>query len=124
MADDNAPNKPVHLIYLSGGLVVFYLLQWSIEWIWGYFTRYPSEFKVTLFAAIGAILATIFAYRNRKTFGLVSEVAAELQKVSWPTGQETKVATIIVIVMTIISALVLGLFDFVFGQASQLIYGA
>ena len=43
---ENAPNKPVHLIYLVGAVIMFYLLQWSIDWIWGYFAPSPSEFKI------------------------------------------------------------------------------
>ena len=35
---ENAPNKPVHLMYLIGAVITFYLLQWSIDWIWGFFT--------------------------------------------------------------------------------------
>ena len=35
---ENAPNKPVHLMYLVGAVILFYLLQWTIDWVWGYFT--------------------------------------------------------------------------------------
>ena len=120
---DNAPNKPVHLVYLCGGLLLFYLLKWTTDWVWGYFTRAPNEFYVTAGSALVALVAGIAFYRNERTYNLVNEVTAELKKVSWPTGKEVKAATIVVIVMTIISAIILGFFDFVWSNVTQFIYG-
>lgn len=123
MAQDNAPNKPVHLMYLCGGLLLFFLLQWTVDWIWGYFTRAPDEFFVTLFAGAVALTTGVVLYRNERAFGLANEVAAELKKVTWPTSKEVKAATIVVIIMTIISASILGFFDMVWSKVTELIYG-
>jgi preprotein translocase subunit SecE len=117
------PNKPVHLVYLCAGLLFFYLLKWTTDWIWGYFTRAPSELYVTLFAGVVALVTGIALYRNERTYGLVNEVCAELKKVSWPTGKEVKAATVVVIIMTIISALILGFFDLVWSNVTEFIYG-
>jgi hypothetical protein len=59
VAQENAPNKPVHLIYLCGAVLLFYLLQWSIDWVWGYFGTSPSEFKMSLVAAIASAQGAI-----------------------------------------------------------------
>ena len=123
MAQENAPNKPVHLVYLCGGLLLFYLLKWTADWIWGYFTRSPSELYVTLFAAGAALVTGTLLYRNERTYTLVNEVTTELKKVSWPTGKEVKAATLVVIVMTIIAAIILGFFDFVWSNVTEFIYG-
>lgn len=123
MATDNAPNKPVHLVYLGGGLLLFYLLKWTTDWIWGYFTRAPNEFYVTAGAAVVALIVGIALYRHERTNSLVNEVTAELKKVSWPTAKEVKAATIVVIVMTIVSALILGFFDFIWSKVTMVIYG-
>lgn len=117
------PNKPVHLVFLCGGLLFFYLLKWTADWIWGYFTRSPSELYVTLLAGVVGLVTGIVLYRHERTYSLVNEVCAELKKVSWPTGKEVKAATIVVIVMTIISALILGAFDFVWSNVTKFIYG-
>jgi preprotein translocase subunit SecE len=117
------PNKPVHLVYLCGGLLFFYLLKWTADWIWGYFTRSPSELYVTMLAGVVGLVTGIALYRHERTYSLVNEVCAELKKVSWPTGKEVKAATIVVIVMTIISALILGAFDFVWSNVTKFIYG-
>ena len=52
----------------------------------------------------------------------VREVRQELSKVTWPSWNETKLATIVVIVTTLIIALVLGVLDLVWGALSSLIY--
>ncbi len=120
---DNAPNKPVHLIYLCGAVVVFYLLQWTIDWLWGYFATAPSDFVISLIAAGGAIVTGLVAYKNDRLYHLVNEVASELKKVTWPNAKEVRAATIVVIVMALISAVVLFLFDVVWSGLTDKIYG-
>jgi preprotein translocase subunit SecE len=123
VAQENAPNKPVHLIYLCGAVLLFYLLQWSIDWVWGYFATSPSDSKISLMAAAGAVIAGVVLYRNDRIYHLANEVSAELKKVTWPTAKEVRTATIVVIVMAIISAIILGLFDFVWSNLTELVYG-
>lgn len=123
MAQENAPNKPVHLIYLCGAVLLFYLLQWSIDWIWGYFGSSPSESKISVVAAIAAAVAGIVLYRNDRFYHLANEVSSELKKVTWPTAKEVRAATTVVIVMAIISAMILGMFDFVWTNVTELVYG-
>jgi len=120
---ENAPNKPVHLIYLVGAVIMFYLLQWSIDWVWGYFAPAPSDFKISLTAAIIATVASIVLYKNDRLYHLANEVATELKKVTWPTAKEVRSATLVVIIMAIISAVILGLFDFVWSNLTELVYG-
>jgi preprotein translocase subunit SecE len=121
--ETNAPNKPVHLIYLIGVVATFYVLQWSIDWIWGYFGTPPSEFKITLTAAVVATLVGAIMYRSDKYYYLANEVASELKKVTWPTAKEVRSATFVVVIMAIISAIILGLFDFVWSNLTELVYG-
>jgi preprotein translocase subunit SecE len=122
-ATDNAPNKPVHLIYLCGAVLAFYVLQWTADWIWGYFGTPPSELKMSIGAAVVAIVATTIMYRNDKFYTLANEVAGELKKVTWPTPKEIRSATLVVIVMAIISAIILGLFDLVWSKLTDMVYG-
>lgn len=123
MAQENAPNKPVHLIYLCGGVLLFFLLQWTIDWLWGYFLRPLSE-TTTSFVAFGlALICGISLYRNDRAYGTANEIAAELKKVTWPTAKEVRAATVVVIVMSIISAVILGVFDIVWSNLTELVYG-
>jgi preprotein translocase SecE subunit len=123
VAQENAPNKPVHLIYLCGGVLLFYLLQWSIDWVWGYFGTSPSEFKMSLMAAVGAVVVGVALYRNDRVFHLANEVSSELRKVTWPSAKEVRSATAVVIVMAITSSIILFLFDLVWSGLTDLVYG-
>ena len=123
MAQENAPNKPVHLIYLCGAVLLFFLLQWSIDWVWGYFGTTPSESKISLMAALGAVVVGVSLYRNDRMYHLANEVSGELKKVTWPTAKEVRAATTVVIVMAIVSAIILGLFDMVWSNLTELVYG-
>ncbi len=121
---ENAPNKPVHLMYLIGAVILFYLLQWSIDWVWGFFTPAPpSDFKITVAAALGAVVIGVATYRNDRIYHLANEVASELKKVTWPTAKEVRGSTITVIVMALVSAVILGLFDFAWSNLTQVVYG-
>jgi preprotein translocase subunit SecE len=123
VAQDNAPNKPVHLIYLCGAVLLFYLLQWSIDWVWGYFATSPSESKISLLAGVSAIVIGVTLYRNDRVYNLANEVSSELKKVTWPTAKEVRAATTVVIVMAIVSAVILGIFDLVWTNLTELVYG-
>jgi preprotein translocase subunit SecE len=123
VAQENAPNKPVHLIYLCGAVLLFYLLQWSIDWIWGYFGTSPSESKLSVAAAICATVVGIILYRNDRLYHLANEVTSELKKVTWPSAKEVRSATLVVIVMAIISAIILGVFDTIWTNVTELVYG-
>jgi len=68
--------------------------------------------------AVGIALKT-----NRKVNVWGLEVANELKKVTWPSWEETKMSTVVVIVTSIIVALILGMFDAVWAFVSSAIYG-
>jgi len=120
---DNAPNKPVHLMFLCGTVVAFYLCKWSIDWIWGYFGSPPSELVQTLISAAFALTLGIGFYRRDKTFALANEIASELGKVTWPTAKEVRAATIVVVIITVIIALILFGFDIMWSNLTEIVYG-
>jgi preprotein translocase subunit SecE len=110
-------------MYLFGTGLLFFLLQWTAQWIWGYFTRTPSEFVITIGATLVAFATGVISYKNEKIYTYCNEVAAELKKVTWPKWPEVKAATVVVVIMTIISAGILGFFDFIWANVTGLIYG-
>jgi preprotein translocase subunit SecE len=123
VAQENAPNKPVHLIYLCGAVLLFYLLQWTIDWVWGYFSTAGSESTISVISAVGAVVIGVALYRNDHVYGLANEVSGELKKVTWPTAKEVRSATIVVVVMAIVSSLILGVFDLAWSNLTELVYG-
>ena len=110
-------------MFLCGGLLLFYLLQWTIDWLWGYFVRVPSEAVTTVAAGVLALVIGISMYRNERVHGLANEIAVELKKVTWPDAKEVRTATIVVIVMAIITAVILFFFDATWSALTDVIYG-
>lgn len=112
-------------MYLCGAVVMFYLLQWSIDWFWGYFhaASLPSEFKITLASAVITVIVGISLYRNERVYTIANEIAGELKKVTWPTAKEVRAATMVVIVMSLISAVILYGFDIIWSFLTEKVYG-
>jgi preprotein translocase subunit SecE len=110
-------------MYLCGAVICFYLTQWTIDWVWGYFARTPGDTTLSLIAAGFTIVLAVILYRSDRVHGLANEVAVELKKVTWPSAKEVRAATIVVLVMALLSALILSLFDLVWSNLTELIYG-
>ena len=121
--EQSSSNKAVHLMYMSGGLLLYFLLNWTGEWIWGSFTKNPPELALNGICAVLALIGGIIAYRNDRVHTLATEVATELKKVTWPTRKETQAATLVVIVTVIIAAIILGVFDMIWSWITDRIYG-
>jgi preprotein translocase subunit SecE len=84
-----------------------------------------ANFRLSnLLAMIIAITFAIWLRRNEKVHTYAMEVGSELSKVTWPTWKDTKRATIVVIVTTLVIASILGLLDLAWGALTRLFYGA
>lgn len=59
-----------------------------------------------------AAILFLALYWNQQANQFMNEVMVELSRVSWPTQKETSSATMIVIIMVVISGMVLGLMDY------------
>lgn len=53
---------------------------------------------------------------STRRFGFLSDVIAELRKVTWPSRQEVTNLTVIVIIVSVAVGLFLGLIDFGFAE--------
>lgn len=114
-------SKWVHLLFVAAGLLLMFLVAQAIDWVWGYFAR-PNDVIVSLAAIVIAGLLTFMAWKNKDVFDRSSEIVGELAKVTWPTRAETKAATIVVIITTVVASLLLGLFDLIWSWATGVIY--
>ena len=92
---------------------------------------YYADEVMTLFRAVGLVVAVVIAsvvilqtQRGRNMFGFVREADEQRRKVVWPTRQETFQTTLIVIVITIITAILLFIMDSVFGWLIRRLIGA
>jgi preprotein translocase SecE subunit len=70
-----------------------------------------------------ALAATIITWRNKRYFQYTVEVVTEVSQVTWPSKAEVRVATVVVIVITLICSLILAGIDTVWSKATDLLYG-
>ncbi len=71
-----------------------------------------------------ATVAGIMIWRIPRTQQLSLDVALELGRVTWPSMRETRAATVAVIVASLVAALILGFFDYVWLKVANFVYGA
>lgn len=77
----------------------------------------------TLLAGVSAVVLLLWTWRHERIRPLAHEVADELVKVTWPTWDETKTNGRITVAVSIVVALILGVFDWVFGGLTNYILG-
>jgi preprotein translocase subunit SecE len=129
MADETATAEPktlglerwVQFGFVVLAILTFFLSDKLINFVWGYFAQ-PQSAMVTGISAIVGILTGFLAYRHPKVGPLAHEVANELSKVTWPSRRETWYSTVVVIIVSIIAALYLGVFDALWSGFTDLIY--
>jgi preprotein translocase subunit SecE len=96
---------------------------WAI--LWSYYPRAlgrPSgEMSTTIGIVISLVLA-VLAWRNKRWFKFIGEVATEVSQVTWPTRAETRAATIVVIVLTIICSIILAIMDLFWSNVTDWLY--
>jgi preprotein translocase SecE subunit len=117
------------------GFVIGALLAWTVFspfFAWAIELVHPIwdqpligvGFRISnLMGLIGALGLAAWAWTNEEIYTQAMEIGNELSKVTWPKWEETRQATIVVVITTLIIASILGLFDFVWAKVTALIYG-
>jgi preprotein translocase SecE subunit len=82
----------------------------------------PNPTLVTAGSALVSIIAAAMMYRSEKIHTFAREVAVELSHVTWPGRQETWSNTLVVIIVSAISAVIIGAFDAAWSAVTDLIY--
>ena len=63
-------------------------------------------------SVVASAVLSVALWRNDKANQFMNEVMVELSRVTWPTQKDTSSATIVVVIMVLISGMVLGLLDY------------
>jgi preprotein translocase subunit SecE len=117
----------VGIFYVVAALVIGVFLTRVLEY--GFGQAGVNDFSVlgltNLSSAIGygsAFAAAVLVWRIPRAQQASLDVALELGRVTWPSMRETRAATIAVIIASLVAALILGLFDAVWGQVATWVY--
>lgn len=110
--------KWIVLSYISGALLLSWVLDQTFKLIISY-TRIPNPMVLGVLHAstiVAFVAMGIFVYRytrQEKVRNFSMEVVQELRKVTWPTKKNAYLSTIVVLVTVIITAAILGVFDWI-----------
>ncbi len=122
------PRRLVAIFFVFAALAVGVFLERILSLVFSY-TRWTDPILFgedwTLTTVVGygvAIAAAIVAWKTPKVQTVSLEIAGELKKVTWPSLRETRAATVAVVVATFVSAIILGIFDYVWAKLSSLVY--
>ena len=121
------PKRIVAIFYVLAAISVAVFLEKVVALVFSYarvndFVVFGDWSISTVVGFLIAVVAAITIWRIPKTQTVSLEIALELRRVTWPSVRETRAATVAVVVATIISAVILGAFDFVWGRLSALLY--
>jgi preprotein translocase subunit SecE len=111
----------VQLTFVAIALLLVWLLDHVISGVW-YFFADPDESVVTLASVLIGVFTAAALYRHRPSYTLTHEVVDELSKVTWPTRKETSSSTVTVVIVSLIAAFVLFMFDTVWSSVTDLVY--
>jgi len=80
----------------------------------------PITLSSVLGIVVGAV-AVLTLLRNQRAVTFTDEVIGELSKVTWPTREETIKASYTVVVTTLMVAVLLGFYDFIWKNLADLV---
>ncbi len=113
---ENQFKKWVNLSYLAVAVLLAYLVFWAGMKLGATFdleTRVRDLDLVVRGVSLGAgVLLFGILFSNQKANDFMGEVVLELSRVSWPTPKDARAATVIVVIMVLISGVVLGFLDY------------
>lgn len=108
--------KWVNLSYLAIAILFGYLIFSFAGKIVGTYDLEARIRNIELIlrgvAVVSGALLFLGLYRNDQANQFMNEVVVELSRVTWPTQKDTSSATMIVIIMVVISGMVLGFLDY------------
>ena len=113
---ENQQQKWVTLSYLAvAALLSFVALQLGQRLVGAYDLEAKvrnAEMILRVVSILAGAVLFFVLYRSEQATQFVSEVVVELSRVTWPTQKETSAATILVVIMVLISGLFLGFLDY------------
>jgi len=113
---ENQHQKWVTLSYLAvAALLAFLALHLGQKLVGAYDLEARvrnAELILRGLSVLAGVVLFFALYRSESATQFMSEVVVELSRVTWPTRKETSAATILVIIMVVLSGLFLGFLDY------------
>lgn len=97
---------------------------WAVLWArWPADVPRPNQYWSQGIGAVIGIGMMIWVWSRERYFKFVTEVVTEVSQIIWPTRAETRAATVVVVVITLICSGLLALMDTFWTEVTDWIYG-
>jgi preprotein translocase subunit SecE len=122
------PSRWTHALFAVGGFMLAWVMVHFVDDVWAFVGSYwpalgrPKAWMSTGLGLVVALGTTVWAWRREKYFRFVSEVVIEVSQVTWPTRAETRAATIVVVVISIICSCLLWIMDVTWNTVTDYLY--
>ncbi len=111
--------------FVAAGVATFFVTSAFIDWLIATVRIENVALGPFTFSQLVALALTVggavFAWKYPKVNTFLMEVVEEVSKVVWPSRQETRDSTLVVIVFVFVIASILGSFDLVWAKLTNLI---
>jgi preprotein translocase subunit SecE len=96
---------------------------WAVLWAkWPQYIGRPSELWAQAVGAVIGLTIMVWVWSRERYFQFVAEVSTEVSQIIWPTRAETRAATVVVVVMTLICSGILALMDAFWSRVTDWLY--
>ena len=123
------PSRWTHAVFAVFAFIMAWACGHMVEDSWGFlwatwpqYIGRPNEYWAQGAGAVVGIAAMIWIWSREEYFKFVSEVTTEVSQIIWPTRAETRAATIVVIIITLICAGILSLMDAFWSRLTDWLY--
>ncbi len=111
--------------FVAASVVVFIVLRQAVSWtvdMAGLSNMALGPLTLSDLVALAMTVGiAVGCWKSTVVFGFLTEVVDEVSKVVWPTRQEIRDSTIVVLVFVFVVAGLLGTFDLVWAKLTNLI---
>jgi preprotein translocase subunit SecE len=96
---------------------------WGVLWArWPQYIGRPSELWSQAGGVVVGLAVMVWVWSRERYFQFVAEVATEVSQIIWPTKAETRAATVVVVVITLICSCILALMDAFWSRVTDWLY--
>jgi preprotein translocase subunit SecE len=123
------PSRWAHAVFAVFAGIAAWMFGHLVEDLWGFswarwplYIGRPNEYWAQAIGAIIGISAMVWVWSRERYFKFIAETSTEVSQIIWPTRAETRAATIVVIVITLICACILSLMDAFWSRVTDWLY--
>ena len=112
---ENTNQKWVNRSFFAFSVLIGYIVfagLFKLAGVYDFESQVKNIDLVIRLVSLGlAALLFLILYKNESANQFMHEVVTELSRVTWPTQKETSSATVVVVIMVLITGILLGLLD-------------